>query len=145
VAVVVQPGSGDTLQFLKAGIMEVPDVLVVTKADVGDAAMRARRDLGAALRSLGSRETPIVAVSSIPPPTGIDELVEALDAHRDSLDLAAERARARRLTALSAFAAEHGDRGLRALGGRREAERLVAGLEGSLPELISQLESRAQV
>jgi LAO/AO transport system kinase len=107
--------------------------------------MRARRDLGAALRSLGSRETPIVAVSSIPPPTGIDELVEALDAHRDSLDLAAERARARRLTALSAFAAEHGDRGLRALGGRREAERLVAGLEGSLPELISQLESRAQV
>ncbi len=29
VAVVVQPGSGDVLQFLKAGIMEVPDVLVV--------------------------------------------------------------------------------------------------------------------
>ena len=38
VAVVVQPGSGDTLQFLKAGIMEVPDVLVVTKADLGDVA-----------------------------------------------------------------------------------------------------------
>ena len=35
VAVVVQPGSGDVLQFLKAGIMEVPDVLVVTKADLG--------------------------------------------------------------------------------------------------------------
>ena len=31
IAVVVQPGSGDTLQFLKAGIMEVPDVLVVTR------------------------------------------------------------------------------------------------------------------
>jgi len=51
VAVVVQPGSGDVLQFLKAGIMEVPDVLVVTKADMGDAAMRARRDLAAALRA----------------------------------------------------------------------------------------------
>ena len=38
VAVVVQPASGDVLQFLKAGIMEVPDVLVVTKADLGDAA-----------------------------------------------------------------------------------------------------------
>ena len=36
VAVIVQPGSGDALQFLKAGIMEVPDVLVVTKADLGD-------------------------------------------------------------------------------------------------------------
>src|SRR5215218_4873890 len=45
VAVVVQPGSGDTLQFLKAGIMEVPDVLVVTKADLGAPADRARRDL----------------------------------------------------------------------------------------------------
>ena len=35
VAVVVQPGAGDVLQFLKAGIMEVPDVLVVSKADLG--------------------------------------------------------------------------------------------------------------
>ncbi len=42
VVVVVQPGSGDALQFLKAGIMEVPDVLVVTKADLGPTA-RARR------------------------------------------------------------------------------------------------------
>src|SRR3954467_11555064 len=30
VAVIVQPGSGDVLQFLKSGIMEIPDVLVVT-------------------------------------------------------------------------------------------------------------------
>ena len=54
VAVVVQPGSGDVLQFLKAGIMEIPDVLVVTKADLGQIALRTRRDLAAALRSLGS-------------------------------------------------------------------------------------------
>ena len=51
VAVVVQPGSGDVLQFLKAGIMEIPDVLVVTKTDLGEVALRARRDLNAALRS----------------------------------------------------------------------------------------------
>ena len=94
VAVVVQPGSGDTLQFLKAGIMEVPDVLVVTKADLGDVAMRARRDLAQALRALGSREVPVVAVSSVPPPSGIDDLVEALDAHRASLDVPAARLRA---------------------------------------------------
>ena len=55
VAVVVQPGSGDVLQFLKAGIMEIPDLLVVTKADIGTVADRARRDLHAALRALGSR------------------------------------------------------------------------------------------
>jgi LAO/AO transport system kinase len=49
VAVVVQPASGDVVQFLKAGIMEVPDVLVVTKADLREAAARAKRDLAQAL------------------------------------------------------------------------------------------------
>jgi LAO/AO transport system kinase len=143
VAVVVQPGSGDTLQFLKAGIMEVPDVLVVTKADMGDAAMRARRDLAAALRAVGSRETPVVAVSSLPPPSGVEELVEALDAHRAGLDVEAARARMRRLTALSAFAAEYGESGLRSVGGRRAAERLLGreGVDRTVPELLALLES----
>ena len=126
VAVVVQPGSGDVLQFLKAGIMEIPDVLVVTKADLGEVALRARRDLHAALRSLGARETPVVAVSSLAPPQGIDELVDALDAHRERIDVGARRLRARRCHALADFTAEHGERGLRALGGRRAAERWLA-------------------
>ena len=142
VAVVVQPGSGDTLQFLKAGIMEVPDVLVVTKADMGDAALRARRDLAAALRAVGSRDTPVVAVSSLPPPTGMDELISALDAHRASIDIDAARARMRRLAALSHFAAEHGEAGLREVGGRRAAEKLLAGDVGrTVPELLAALES----
>ena len=143
VAVVVQPGSGDTLQFLKAGIMEVPDVLVVTKADMGDAAMRARRDLAAALRAVGSRETPVVAVSSLPPAKGIDELVKALDDHRAMLDIDAARARMRRLAALSAFAAEYGERGLREIGGRRSTERRLAEQQPdrTVPELIALLES----
>ncbi len=126
VAVVVQPGSGDVLQFLKAGIMEVPDVLVVTKADLGRIAMRALADLRAALRSLGARDTAVVAVSSLAPPSGIDELVDALDAHRASLDLPARRTRARRMHALADFAAEHGDSGVRAARrttGRRAAAR----------------------
>jgi LAO/AO transport system kinase len=123
VAVVVQPGSGDVLQFLKAGIMEVPDVLVVTKADLGRVATRALADLRAALRSLGEPGTAVVAVSSVPPASGIDELVAALDAHLDGLDLTARRLSARRLHALADFAAEHGERGLRAVGGRREAEK----------------------
>jgi len=143
IAVIVQPASGDTLQFLKAGIMEVPDVLVVTKADLGDVALRARRDLSAALRSLGKRDTPVVAVSSIPPPSGIDELVAALDEHRASLDLPAARARARRLAALSEFVAERGEAALRELGGRREAERLLAAQDPALsvPALRELLES----
>jgi LAO/AO transport system kinase len=123
VAVVVQPGSGDVLQFLKSGIMEIPDVLVVTKADLGRPAMRALADLRSALRSLGARQTPVMAVSSVAPPVGISELVDALDAHRRGIDLPARRLRARRLHALADFAAEHGERGLRGLGGRRAAER----------------------
>ena len=146
VAVVVQPGSGDTLQFLKAGIMEVPDVLVVTKADLGDIALRARRDLSAALRSLGSRDTPVVSVSSVPPPSGVDELADALEAHRVGVDVAARRARARRLAALADFTLEHGEAALRALGGRRAAEKLLAEQDAGLdtPALRRVLEDRVR-
>jgi LAO/AO transport system kinase len=145
VAVIVQPGSGDALQFLKAGIMEVPDVLVVTKADLGVVATRAVRDLRAALRSLGDRGTEVIAVSSVHPVQGVDELVDALDAHRERLDLAATRVRTRRLGALADFVAEHGARGLRALGGRRAAERYLAEQppEAGEPALVAALEHRA--
>jgi LAO/AO transport system kinase len=145
VAVVVQPGSGDVLQFLKAGIMEVPDVLVVTKADLGQVAQRARRDLHAALRSLGERDVQVVAVSSLPPASGIEDLVAALDEHRARLDLAATRLRSRRLGALADFIAEHGERGLRALGGRREAQDWLSEQDPGLDEaaLLRALQARA--
>jgi LAO/AO transport system kinase len=145
VAVVVQPGSGDVLQFLKSGIMEIPDVLVVTKADLGTVAMRSRRDLNAALRSLGERETRVLAISSLPPVDGFDELVEALDEHRARLDVPARRLAARRASALADFAAEHGERGLRALGGRRAALKLLDGLDAALdvPALTRALEEAA--
>src|SRR3954470_7876317 len=144
-AVVVQPASGDTLQFLKAGIMEVPDVLVVTKADLGDVALRAQRDLHAALRALGSSDTPVVSVSSLPPPRGISDLVEALDEHRTRIEVAQTRRRSRVLAALADFTAENGERALRALGGRRAAERLLSDADGSasVAELTAALEARA--
>ncbi len=126
VVVVVQPGSGDTLQFLKAGIMEVPDVLVVTKADHGDSARRARSDLEAALRALGSEATPVLAVSSVPPRSGIDELSATLANHRKTIDVTTVRADARRRTALAEFTVEQGERGIRALGGRRAVMGLLA-------------------
>ncbi len=145
IAVVVQPGSGDVLQFLKAGVMEIPDILVVTKADLGQIAIATRRDLNAALRSLGSHSTRVLSVCSLPPPTGIEELVAALEEHRTGLDLEARRLAARRAAALADYAAEHGERGLRQLGGRRGAESLLhrqpAGLE--VPGLVEALERAA--
>ncbi|HSZ12728.1 MAG TPA: GTP-binding protein [Solirubrobacteraceae bacterium] len=148
VAVVVQPGSGDVLQFLKSGIMEIPDVLVVTKADLGQVAVSALRDVNASLRSLGKRSTWTVAVSSLPPPTGIDELMQGFDQHwleltRDGQrELIRRRLRARRAAALTDFTVEHGQRGLRALGDRRGAEALLAGQDPGLdvPALVATLE-----
>ena len=145
VAVVVQPASGDVLQFLKAGIMEVPDVLVVTKADLGAAAERARRDLEQALAALGSTDVPVVVVSSVAPPTGIAELGAALDSHRQRLDVPERRLRARRMSALREFTAERGERALRGLGGRRQVERLLAGQPpaASVADLVGALEREA--
>ena len=145
VAVVVQPGAGDVLQFLKAGIMEVPDVLVVTKADLGRAADRAVADLRAALAALEAARTAVLKVAALPPAEGIDALAAALDDHRARLDLPAARARARRLGALADFFAEHGERGLRALGGRRAAAAWLAEQAPGLdePALVRALEGRA--
>jgi LAO/AO transport system kinase len=151
VAVVVQPGGGDVLQFLKSGIMEIPDVLVVTKADLGQIALRARRDLSAALRSLGSpsgngaNRASVLAVSALPPPSGVEELVAALEEHRAELDLATRRRSARRAAALTEFAVEHGEHGVRALGGRHAAEALLAAQDPDMgvPALVAALEQQA--
>jgi LAO/AO transport system kinase len=90
VVFVVQPGSGDALQFLKAGIMEIPDVLVVNKADMGEAAARARAELVGVLRvarSAGVEGAPAdggsdVILVSATRREGIDRLVDAIARHR---------------------------------------------------------------
>ncbi|MEA2355555.1 MAG: GTPase, partial [Solirubrobacteraceae bacterium] len=145
VMVVLQPGSGDTLQFLKSGIMEIPDLLVVTKSDMGRVARATLQDARSAAAAAGSWETPTLAVSSVPPTAGVEAVADALDAHRAGLDLPARRLRARRAGALADFVTEHGEHGLRRLGGRRAAERwlgsLPAGLDGA--GLVASLEGRA--
>jgi LAO/AO transport system kinase len=76
---------------------------------------------------------------------GVDDLVAALHAHRERLDLPARRIAARRAGAVADFAAEHGARGLRAVGGRRAAERLLAEQDpgADLPTLVRVLEEAA--
>jgi hypothetical protein len=103
-------------------------------------------DLRSALRSLGARGTQVVAVSSVAPPSGIDELLDALEAHRERLDLSARRLWARRAHALAEFAAEYGEHGLRSLGGRRQAQAWLAEQDPGLdvPALVASLEGRAR-
>jgi LAO/AO transport system kinase len=60
----VQPGSGDSLQFMKAGIAEIPDIVVVTKADLGAAASRAKADVEGALGLSESGDCPVLLVAA---------------------------------------------------------------------------------
>jgi LAO/AO transport system kinase len=145
VVVIVQPASGDVLQFIKSGVMEIPDLLVVTKADLGVPAKRAARDLEAAVKSLGSPAS-VLLVSSLSPVAGVDELIDATEEHFKTIDLTTRRAQSRRLAALDAYAQEHGERGLRALGGRRAAEKLLAEQDPLLGHraLLKLLESSVQ-
>jgi LAO/AO transport system kinase len=85
----VQPGSGDSLQFMKAGIVEIPHVIAVTKADLGGAAERARADVAGALSLAtagdgGQWPLKALAVSSRSG-AGLDGLLTALDGHRAHL------------------------------------------------------------
>lgn len=79
----VQPASGDSLQFMKAGIVEIPHVAVVTKADLGAPATRARADLVGALslaEDVTGWKVPVVLLSSSTG-SGIDGLMTALADH----------------------------------------------------------------
>ena len=85
----VQPASGDSLQFMKAGIVEIPHLAVVTKADLGASATRALADLKGAL-SLAAPAGPeawpigVLAVSATEG-QGMDELMETLARRADWL------------------------------------------------------------
>jgi LAO/AO transport system kinase len=84
VVLCIQPGSGDSLQFMKAGIVEIPHIVVVTKTDMGEAARRAQADLAAALdlRDAFDGDWPVEALGvSAQSGDGVAALVEAIDRH----------------------------------------------------------------
>lgn len=134
VVLCVQPGSGDSLQFMKSGIMEIPDVAVVTKADMGAAASRALADLKGALsltqgavaegRGAGEnkprghgRQTGSIAVLSVSAQKveGLDALIDAIEGHFHQLceknQLLAHRARQTRHWLAGCLTRLYGDEG----------------------------------
>ncbi|MBI2773275.1 MAG: methylmalonyl Co-A mutase-associated GTPase MeaB [Chloroflexi bacterium] len=108
VALVTVPGLGDDIQAIKAGILEIADVLVVNKADRPGADETAR-DL-AQMLTLGSSRTgwkPEIVRTSGATGEGIEALVRAIDRHQ-------------------AWAAESGERERRsAAAAREEVEALL--------------------
>src|SRR5213078_1684827 len=82
VVLVLMPGSGDSIQALKAGIMEIPDVIVVNKADhpLTDTMVREIRGVLSLAPQHGWR-VPIVKTEAARG-EGVEALVEQLEAHR---------------------------------------------------------------
>jgi GTPase len=82
VVLCVQPGSGDSLQFMKAGVTELPDVVAVTKADMTDAARRTRADVAGALTLYSEQRRAAVVLVAASRHEGLDDLDAALADHR---------------------------------------------------------------
>lgn len=126
VVLVIQPASGDMLQFLKSGIIEVPDIFVVNKSDLGAVAERAKAELRAALDAIHAGSSPEwlppVVSTSAPSSRGMEELLEAIDSHRAHVDagdgVAKKRQRAAAAWALGLFTRRHGELGVEQAGGR---------------------------
>ena len=81
--VLIAPGMGDGIQAAKAGILEIGDIYVINKAD-RDGADQVRRELRSMLalaeRSENSWKQPIVKTVASKG-DGVDDVVEAIDAH----------------------------------------------------------------
>ena len=82
VVLVLMPGSGDSIQALKAGVMEIPDVIVVNKADhpLTDTMIREIKGV-LALGPKGGWEVPVIRTEAVRG-EGVEELAEKTAEHR---------------------------------------------------------------
>jgi LAO/AO transport system kinase len=98
IVLVLMPGSGDSIQALKAGVMEIPDIIVVNKADhpLTDTMVREVRGvLSLAPTVEGGWRVPIVKTEAARG-EGVAELVERLDEHRAHIEAAGTLSERRR-------------------------------------------------
>jgi LAO/AO transport system kinase len=108
IVLALMPGSGDSIQALKAGVMEIPDVIVVNKSDhpLTDTMIREIRGV----LSLGPQKgwrVPIVKAEASRG-EGIEQLAEAIAAHREHIEsegTLAERRRRNLMNEVLALAA----------------------------------------
>ena len=135
VVLVLMPGSGDSIQALKAGVMEIPDVIVINKAD-HPATHAIRSDLRSILSLDRGRawKVPIIETEAVNG-RGVAETWQAVADHRAFL---AEQGRLdeRRRRNL-----EHEVVSVAAARARRQLEEAVAG-DAELRELIEQVQAR---
>jgi LAO/AO transport system kinase len=146
---VAQPAAGDLIQFMKAGILEWPDIFFVNKSDLGDAATRTATELRAGLDLSRQRDVDFVAPvlsGSARDGVGIAELIDALDAHAEHLRasgaIETRRERGRIARVRNALSTQYGRFGLRRLGAKVDLESFVrAHPDISAQRIVSELGS----
>jgi LAO/AO transport system kinase len=93
--VVLTPAGGDDVQAMKAGIMEVADILVVNKADLpGTEALLAQLRALVTMASRGRQDLPILRTVAVRD-EGVEELADAIEKHRARLERSGELERLR--------------------------------------------------
>ncbi|MBI3769010.1 MAG: methylmalonyl Co-A mutase-associated GTPase MeaB [Deltaproteobacteria bacterium] len=135
VVVVLVPEAGDTIQVMKAGLLEIAHVLVVNKADrEGALRMKAELEQMLQLRPTTSWSVPVLLTEATRD-RGIDELAAAIDAHRRHVttDGAARRA-----------TAEHRVREFLDVLGATLAGRIEARIDGAFAPLVARVRAGAQ-
>jgi len=96
VVLVLMPGSGDSIQALKAGVMEIPDVIVVNKSDHPLTETMVREIKGVlALAPHDGWQVPVIRTRATSG-DGVEQLLEALAAHRAYIEAAGTLAERRR-------------------------------------------------
>jgi LAO/AO transport system kinase len=137
---VAQPAAGDTLQYMKAGLVELPHVFAVNKADLGAPAERTAAEVVAGL-GLGEERpdgwTPPVLLVSARENRGIDELIAAIRRHRAHLEatggLRAHRREGRLALLRDGLLRRYGTYGLAKLGGPEGVARRLQAARGQSP------------
>lgn len=126
--VALQPGSGDSIQVLKAGIMEIADIFVVNKAD-HPMANQMRREVRSMMEMLEFKGwVPELVMTQALSGEGIDDLWRAIETHRAYLNETGEIETKRR----EAFVHQVRQLALGKIRERLEADlrsRLVTGLD----------------
>ena len=111
VVVVLHPRSGDSVQAMKAGLLETADILLVNKADVPGAEATAR-DLEGALNLAGNASIPPVLCCSALDGKGMDDVISTMNSIRGNLEESGELELRREKRSLSRVQSLIGD-GLR--------------------------------
>jgi LAO/AO transport system kinase len=135
VVLVLMPGSGDSIQALKAGVMEIPDVIVVNKADHPLTDTMVREIKG--VLALGPHEgwqVPIVRTEAARG-EGVPELLEKLAEHREYITAEGTLAERRRRNLMSEVLA------IATYRMRRELEASIE-QDGDVAELLDRVVAR---